>query len=104
MAARVDFAQQSSEYPSHLTRLALDIGREHETSQSEAFASLVQASEFVRVVEERQGMKIGCPEEIAWRNGWLTDDALRKQAEVLTKSGYGDYLLALLDGRVVPAP
>jgi glucose-1-phosphate thymidylyltransferase len=60
------------------------------------FASLVQASEFVRVVEERQGLKIGCLEEIAWRNGWITDGQLRAQAEMLAKSGYGDYLFALL--------
>jgi glucose-1-phosphate thymidylyltransferase len=60
------------------------------------FASLVQASEFVRVVEERQGQKIGCPEEIAWRNGWITDADLSRHAEVLSKSGYGDYLRSLL--------
>jgi len=60
------------------------------------FASLVQASEFVRVVEERQGLKIGCPEEIAWRNGWLTDDELRAHGNALIKSGYGDYLLSLV--------
>ena len=63
------------------------------------FASLVQASEFVRVVEERQGLKIGCPEEIAWRNGWITDDELAVQAAALKKSGYGDYLLSLLGAR-----
>jgi glucose-1-phosphate thymidylyltransferase len=63
------------------------------------FASLVQASEFVRVVEERQGLKIGCLEEIAWRNGWMSDDQLRQQAAVLSKSGYGDYLLSLLGAR-----
>jgi glucose-1-phosphate thymidylyltransferase len=62
------------------------------------FASLVQASEFVRVVEERQALKVGCPEEIAWRNGWLDDDQMRARAELLAKSGYGDYLLALLAG------
>jgi glucose-1-phosphate thymidylyltransferase len=60
------------------------------------FASLVQASEFVRVVEERQGMKIGCLEEIAWRNGWMTDDQLCERANALRKSGYGDYLMSLL--------
>jgi glucose-1-phosphate thymidylyltransferase len=63
------------------------------------FASLVQASEFVRVVEERQGLKIGCPEEIAWRNGWMSDEELRAQATELKKSGYGDYLLSLLGVR-----
>ncbi|HWA66758.1 MAG TPA: glucose-1-phosphate thymidylyltransferase RfbA [Mycobacteriales bacterium] len=61
------------------------------------FASLVQASEFVRVIEERQGLKVGCPEEAAWRNGWITDDDLRAHAEQLRKSGYGEYLLTLLD-------
>jgi glucose-1-phosphate thymidylyltransferase len=63
------------------------------------FASLVQASEFVRVVEERQGQKIGCPEEIAWRNGWITDHELKTHGETLAKSGYGDYLHSLLTAR-----
>jgi len=61
------------------------------------FASLRQATEFVSVVEERQGLKIGCIEEVAWRQGWLDDDALRGIAEPLAKSGYGSYLLGLLD-------
>jgi glucose-1-phosphate thymidylyltransferase len=60
------------------------------------FGSLVQASEFVRVVEERQGLKIGCPEEIAWRQGWISDDKLRDHAAALASSGYGGYLLTLL--------
>ena len=60
------------------------------------FASLRQATEFVSVVEERQGLKIGCIEEVAWRNGWLDDDGLRSAAGPLGKSGYGDYLLGLL--------
>ncbi|HEV7189296.1 MAG TPA: glucose-1-phosphate thymidylyltransferase RfbA [Blastococcus sp.] len=62
------------------------------------FASLRQATEFVSVVEERQGLKIGCIEEVAWRQGWLDDDGLRRAAQPLAKSGYGDYLLGLLDG------
>jgi glucose-1-phosphate thymidylyltransferase len=61
------------------------------------FTSLVQASEFIRVIEERQGQKIGCPEEIAWRNGWIDDSALRGHATATAKSGYGTYLAALLD-------
>jgi glucose-1-phosphate thymidylyltransferase len=61
------------------------------------FTSLVQASEFVRVVEQRQGWKIGCPEEVAWRNGWITDDDMRRHAAELASSGYGDYLLTLLE-------
>jgi glucose-1-phosphate thymidylyltransferase len=59
--------------------------------------SLMSAGEFVQVVEERQGLKIGCIEEIAWRMGFITSDQLRSLAEPLRKSGYGDYLLALLD-------
>jgi glucose-1-phosphate thymidylyltransferase len=61
------------------------------------FSSLMQAGEFVRVIEERQGLKIGCVEEVAWRAGLITDGQLRALAEPLTKSGYGDYLLGLLE-------
>ncbi len=61
------------------------------------FQSLVQASEYVRVIEERQGFKIGCVEEAAWRLGFISDASLRELAEPLTKSGYGHYLLRLLD-------
>jgi glucose-1-phosphate thymidylyltransferase len=61
------------------------------------FESLNDASNFIRTVEHRQGIKIGSPEEIAWRQGFLTDDELRERAETLRKSGYGDYLLSLLD-------
>lgn len=62
------------------------------------FDSLNDASNFVRTLEGRQGLKIGAPEEIAWREGFLTDDELRERAEPLVKSGYGSYLLSLLDG------
>jgi glucose-1-phosphate thymidylyltransferase len=61
------------------------------------FDSLVQASEFVRVIEERQGMKIGCIEEAAWRAGLISDDQLRELADPLLRSGYGRYLLRLLE-------
>ncbi|WP_062318633.1 glucose-1-phosphate thymidylyltransferase RfbA [Demequina maris] len=60
------------------------------------FDSLLEASQFVQAVERRQGLKIGAPEEIAWRRGFLTDDELRARAEGLVKSGYGQYLLDLL--------
>jgi glucose-1-phosphate thymidylyltransferase len=60
------------------------------------FSSLMQASELVRVIEERQGLKIGCPEEIAWRNGWISDDQLLVHAADLAASGYGDYLRQLV--------
>ena len=61
------------------------------------FDSLMQAAEFVRVIEERQGLRIGSPEEIAWREGFISDAELRALAEPLVKSGYGTYLLSLLD-------
>jgi glucose-1-phosphate thymidylyltransferase len=61
------------------------------------FESLNDASNFIRTVEHRQGLKIGSPEEVAWRQGFLTDDELRQRAESLLKSGYGDYLLSLLE-------
>lgn len=60
------------------------------------FDSLNEASEFVRTVQKRQGLSIGCPEEIAWRLGFLDDDELRERAEPLGKSGYGRYLLDLI--------
>ena len=59
------------------------------------FASLMQAGQFVQVIEERQGLKIGCIEELAWRMKFINDEQLRKLAEPLLKSGYGDYLINL---------
>ncbi len=59
------------------------------------FRSLQDAGEFVRVMEDRTGTKVGCVEEIAWRNGWLTSDELARLAQPLLKSGYGEYLLRL---------
>ena len=60
------------------------------------FRSLQDAGEFVRVIEDRQGTKIGCIEEIAWRNGWIDDAQLLVHAEALAKSGYGGYLHGLI--------
>jgi glucose-1-phosphate thymidylyltransferase len=67
------------------------------------FEGLIEASQFVHVVEARQGQKIGCVEEVAWRNGWLDDADLRRHADDQAKSGYGLYLHALLaEGKDVP--
>lgn len=63
------------------------------------FEDLSDASNFIRTVENRQGLKVGAPEEIAWRSGFLTDDELRERAEPLVKSGYGSYLLGLLEAK-----
>ena len=64
---------------------------------SGTFSSLHDASSYVRIVEERQGIKVGCPEEIAWLSGWISDSELLQSAESLVKSGYGVYLKGLLE-------
>lgn len=68
------------------------------------FASLNDASNYVRTLEARQGLKIGCPEEVAWRMGYIDDAALRDRAEPLVKSSYGSYLLDLLDTHAPNVP
>jgi glucose-1-phosphate thymidylyltransferase len=62
--------------------------------------SLHEASSYIRTLERRQGLKVGCPEEVAWRQGWISDDQLAELAAPLRKSGYGDYLLQLLDDKM----
>ena len=59
--------------------------------------SLHEASSYIRTLEHRQGLKVGCPEEVAWRQGWITSAQLEQLAQPLQKSGYGDYLLRLLE-------
>jgi glucose-1-phosphate thymidylyltransferase len=61
------------------------------------FTSLMQAGQYVQVIEERQGLRIGCIEEVAWKKGYITDEQLRNLARPLVKSGYGEYLLKLVD-------
>ena len=61
------------------------------------FDSLANATSFIRTIQYRQGLNIGCPEEVAWRMGFIDDDGLRSRAEPLARSGYGRYLLGLLD-------
>ncbi len=62
--------------------------------------SLIEAAQFIQTLEKRQGLKVACPEEIAWRKGWISDQALRELARPLAKSGYGLYLERLLEHRV----
>jgi len=93
-----------------LNRLYLDegtmsveiMGRGFAWLDTGTHASLLDAATYVRITEERQGLKICCPEEIAWRQGFITADRLRAIAEPLRKSGYGEYLLKLLENPVLP--
>jgi glucose-1-phosphate thymidylyltransferase len=63
------------------------------------FDSLADASDYVRTLEHRQGLKVSIPEEVAWRMGFIDDDQLARRASALVKSGYGSYLLQLLERR-----
>ncbi|CAN5287954.1 glucose-1-phosphate thymidylyltransferase RfbA [soil metagenome] len=73
------------------------MGRGYAWLDTGTHASLLDAANFVRITEERQGLKISCPEEIAWRKGFIDDAQLERLAAPLVKSGYGQYLLGLLD-------
>jgi glucose-1-phosphate thymidylyltransferase len=72
------------------------IGRGYAWLDTGTHASLLDAGNFVRTLSERQGQQVGCPEEIAWRKGWIDDATLQAQAKLLGKSGYGQYLARLL--------
>src|SRR6056297_2767195 len=93
-----------------LNRLYLDEGAMSVEMMGRGFAwldtgthsSLLDAATYVRITEERQGLKIACPEEIAWRKGFISDAQLEEIAEPLRKSGYGEYLLALLEKPILP--
>ena len=62
--------------------------------------SLLEASHFISTIEKRQGLKVACPEEVAWRQGWIDDRQLERCAAALGKSSYGDYVRSLLHGGV----
>ncbi|WP_291103307.1 MULTISPECIES: glucose-1-phosphate thymidylyltransferase RfbA [unclassified Flavobacterium] len=76
------------------------LGRGNAWLDTGTFASLMQAGQFVQVIEERQGLKVGCIEEIAWSQGFIDDEQLKALAEPLVKSGYGTYLLQLLKSKI----
>ena len=76
------------------------MGRGHAWLDTGTHESLLEAGAFIQTIEKRQGLKIACPEEIAWRQKWITDRDLERLAAPLAKSGYGQYLLNLLNDRV----
>ena len=106
-----DFAAQLAPSPrgeleiTDLNRLYLErgelqlerMGRGYAWLDTGTHESLVEASTYVQTIEKRQGLRVCCPEEIAWSNGWIDDAQLRALAQSLAKNGYGQYLLALLD-------
>ena len=84
----------------YLERNQLDVqvmGRGDAWLDTGTHDSLLEAGQFIQSLEKRQGLKICCPEEIVWRNGWIDDDQLERLAAPLAKSGYGRYLLELKD-------
>jgi glucose-1-phosphate thymidylyltransferase len=84
-----------------LNQLNVEImGRGYAWLDTGTHDSLLEAGQFIATLEKRQGLKVACPEEIAFRSGWITADALSQQAEVLKKNGYGQYLLSLLTNKV----
>jgi glucose-1-phosphate thymidylyltransferase len=87
----------------YLEQEALNVvvmGRGHAWLDTGTHDSLIDASMFIATIEKRQGLKVACPEEIAWRKGWIDNAALKHLATPLAKNGYGQYLLGLLREKV----
>jgi len=85
----------------YLERGALNVermGRGYAWLDTGTHDSLLEAGQFIATLEKRQGFKVSCPEEIAWRNGWIDDEQLMALAGPLEKSGYGTYLRGLIEG------
>ena len=78
----------------------MTMGRGYAWLDTGTHEAMLEASQFIETIEKRQGLKVACPEEIVWRMGWISDAKLEKMAQMLVKSGYGQYLLGLLRDKV----
>ncbi len=76
------------------------MGRGYAWLDTGTHESLLEASQFIETIERRQGLKVACPEEIAWRSGWIDAAALERQAQPMLKNGYGQYLMQVLAEKV----
>jgi glucose-1-phosphate thymidylyltransferase len=76
------------------------MGRGYAWLDTGTHESLLDAGQFIATIERRQGLKVACPEEVAWRQGWIDDAGLEQAAAALGKSAYGQYLRGLLSSRV----
>jgi len=88
----------------YLAQGQLDVeimGRGYAWLDTGTHESLLEASQFIATLEKRQGLKVACPEEIAWRQGWIDADQVAKLAAPLAKNGYGQYLQRLLKEQVL---
>lgn len=92
----LEITSVNQEYLARGTLRVQTMGRGFAWLDTGTHESLLEASHFIQTLEKRQGLKVACPEEIAWRNGWIDSDELLALAQPLGKSGYGDYLRALV--------
>ena len=76
------------------------MGRGYAWLDTGTHESMLEASQFIYTIENRQGLKVCAPEEVVWRNGWINDSQLTSLAQPLAKSGYGQYLMRLLNEKV----